>query len=197
MENLPANIDPANLIYLLILLIGVGSFIFGDFRNKLGRNLQSAAIWVLIFMSAIVLYGFKDNIEGQLFPRTSVQQIGDEIILTRAGDGHFYATLTVNDADITFVVDTGATNVVISRDDAFRIGFDPDDLAYTGRARTANGTVETADVRLDEVIFADRTDRNLRASVNRGILDTSLLGMSYLNRFATIQISGNEMRLIP
>jgi len=186
MDNLPANVDPANLIYLLILLIGVGSFIFGDFRNKLGQNLQSAAIWVLIFFGAVVLYGFKDSIEGQLFPRTSIQQIGDEIVLTRSRDNHFYATLTINGADITFVVDTGATNVVISRDDALRIGLNPDELNYMGRAQTANGTVRTADVRLDEVRFANRTDRNLRASVNGGELDTSLLGMAYLNRFTTI-----------
>ena len=197
MDNLPSNFDPAMLIYLLILLIGVGSFIFGDFRNKLSQNLQSAAIWVLIFFGAVVIYGFKDSIESQLFPRTSVQQIGEEIILTRAGDGHFYATLNINNADITFVVDTGATNVVISRDDALRIGLNPDELNYMGRAQTANGTVRTADVRLDEVNFANRTDRNLRASVNGGELDTSLLGMSYLNRFTTIQISGNQMRLIP
>ncbi len=197
MENIPDNVDPAMLIYLLILLIGVGSFIFGDFRNKLSENLQSAAIWVLIFFGAVVLYGFKDSIESQLFPRTTLQQMGDEIILTRARDNHFYATLTINDADITFVVDTGATNVVISRDDALRIGLNPDELSYMGRAQTANGTVRTADVRLDEVRFANRTDRNLRASVNGGELDTSLLGMAYLNRFTTIQISGNQMRLIP
>jgi len=197
MDSLPAEFDPALLIYLLILLIGVGSFLFGDFRNKLSQNLQSAAIWVLIFFSAVVLYGFKDNIESQLFPKTTLQQIGDDILLTRAGDGHFYATLTINDADITFVVDTGATNVVISRDDALRMGIDPDNLNYMGRAQTANGTVETASVRLDEVKFANRIDRNLAASVNGGELDTSLLGMSYLNRFSTIQISGNQMRLIP
>lgn len=197
MDTLPFDFDPAILIYLVILLIGVGSFLFGDFRNKLSQNLQSAAIWVLIFFGAVVVYGFKDTIEGQLFPRTSVQQIGEEIVLTRAGDGHFYATLTVNNADITFVVDTGATNVVISRDDALRVGIDPDTLNYLGRAQTANGTVRTADVRLGEVIFGNRTDRNLRASVNGGELDTSLLGMSYLNRFSTIQISGNQLRLIP
>jgi len=197
MDIIPANLELAHLIYLLILLILVASFLFGDFRKRLSKNLQSAAIWFLIFLSAIALYGFKGTIESQLFPRTTVQQIGDEIVLTRAGDGHFYATLTVNDADITFVVDTGATNVVISRDDALRVGIDPDTLAYTGRAQTANGTVETANVRLDEVRFANRTDRNLRASVNGGQLDTSLLGMAYLNRFSTIQISGNQMRLIP
>ena len=47
------------------------------------------------------------------------------------------------------------------------------------------------------MVFAQRTDRNVRASVNAGDLDTSLLGMSYLSRFTTIEISGNKLRLIP
>lgn len=161
------------------------------------RNLQNAAIWLLIFLSMIVLYSFRGNIERELFPRSAVQQIGDEIVLSRARDGHFYATLTINDADITFVVDTGATNVVIARDDALRIGLDPNNLNFFGRAQTANGEVRTANVRLDTVEFGGQIDRNLPASVNGGDLNTSLLGMSYLSRFQTIQISGNELRLIP
>ncbi len=197
MGSLPSEIDPVLLVYLLILLVGVGSFIFGDFRNRMSQNIQNAAIWVLIFFSAVVLYSFKDTIESELFPRSAIQQIGDEIILNRARDGHFYATLNVNDTNITFVVDTGATNVVIARDDALRIGINPDELNYFGRAQTANGEVRTAAVRLDTVQFGNRIDQNLAASVNGGDLGTSLLGMSYLSRFTTIQISGNELRLIP
>ncbi len=194
---MPSNIDPALLIYLLILLIGIGSFIFGDFRNRMTQNIRNAAIWVLIFFGAVVAFSFKDTIEGQLFPRTAIQQVGEDIILTRAGDGHFYATLGVNGADITFVVDTGATNVVLSKDDALRAGFDLSALNYLGRARTANGMVRTANVKLETVSFGDRTDHNLPASVNEGQLETSLLGMAYLSRFTTIQISGNQLRLIP
>ena len=197
MTTLPKSVDPFFLLYLLILLIGVGSFIFGDFRNRMTQNIRNAAIWVLIFFSAIVLYGYKDVIEGQLFPRTAVSQIGDEISLTRARDGHFYATVNVNGTDITFVVDTGATNIVLSKDDALRIGLNPDELRYFGRAQTANGEVRTAAVRLGQMRFGNRLDENVPASVNEGQLDTSLLGMSYLSRFETIQITGNQLTLIP
>ncbi len=197
MDYLPDGFEPANLIYLLILLIGIGSFVFGDFRNQLSRNLQHASIWVLIFFSAIVMYSFKDTIEAQLFPTSSVQQIGDDIVLTRASDGHFHATLTVNGQEVRFIVDTGATGVVLNQADAKRVGLDPENLAYLGRARTANGSVATADVRLKDVRLGDRLDKNLRASVNAGELDTSLLGMTYLSRFSTIEISGNTLRLIP
>ena len=197
MEFLPKDVDPSILFYLLILLIGVGSFFFGDFRNQLSRNLQYMAVWVLIFLGAVVLYGFKDTLQAQLFPTSVAQFEGEDILLNRARDGHFYATLTINDADIEFLVDTGATSVVLSRDDAQKIGLDLDRLAYTGRAQTANGMVSTANIRLDEVRFGGRLDRNIRASVNGGDLDGSLLGMSYLSRFSVIQIEGNTLRLIP
>ena len=98
----------------------------------------------------------------------------------RAFDGHYYLTLDLNGVPVDFVVDTGATDMVLTRADAARIGLDPDALAYTGVAGTANGQVRTARVRLDEVSLGGILDRNLPASVNEGVMDTSLLGMSYL-----------------
>lgn len=189
--------DTALIFYSLILIIVLGSFLFGDFRNRLSQSLRHAAIWILIFLSAVTLYGFRDTIEAQLFPASAVMREGEDIILTRARDGHFYATLDVNGAPVRFVVDTGATGIVLSRRDAEQAGFDIDALVFSGRARTANGPVQTAFVRLDTLEFAGRRDAGLRASVNGGQLDTSLLGMDYLGRFDRIEISGQTLRLVP
>ena len=189
--------DKFFLLYLLILLVGIGSFFFGDFRNRFSRIVQQAMVWVAIFAITTVVFANRDMLAAAFFPKTAVQQDGDTIILTRARDGHFYATLSINDVAVEFVVDTGATQVVLSKEDATRIGIDPDNLVFMGRANTANGQVRTARVRLDHVAFADRVDRNLPASVNGGELDTSLLGMSYLSRFRRIEIEGNSLRLVP
>lgn len=189
--------DPLHLFYLFILLIGVGSFLFGDFRNRFSQSIQHLVVWAMIFMGAVVLYSFKDTLEAQLFPKSAVQTEGQTIVLSRAGDGHFYATLEVNRAPVLFVLDTGATNIVLSKEDARRAGFNLDDLRFTGRAMTANGVVGTAAVTLDQMVFEGRVDTRVRASVNEGELDTSLLGMAYLNRFSTIEISGDRLRLVP
>ena len=188
--------DSALIFYLLILLVGVGSFFFGDFRNRFSHLVQQAIIWTVIFATVTVLFAYREEFAARISPG-EVTQDGETIILTRARDGHFYATLTINGIDVDFVVDTGATQVVLSQDDAARIGIDPDALAYLGRANTANGVVRTAGVRLDEVAFGDRLDRNLRASVNEGRLETSLLGMTYLSRFTRIEIEANKLRLVP
>lgn len=189
--------DTALIFYSLILIIAIGSFLFGDFRNHLSQSLRHAVIWLLIFLSAVTLYGFRDTIEAQLFPASAVMREGDVIVLNRARDGHFYATLDVNGAPVRFVVDTGATGIVLSRMDAATAGIDVDALVFSGRARTANGSVRTAFVRLDTMDFDGLRDRNVRASVNGGELDTSLLGMSYLERFDRIEISGRTLRLVP
>jgi aspartyl protease family protein len=101
----------------------------------------------------------------------------------------------VNGTPVDFVVDTGATDMVLSREDAARIGLDPGDLAYTGIASTANGQVRTARVRLDEVSLGGITDRGVTASVNAGEMSGSLLGMSYLHRFERIEIANGRLIL--
>ena len=70
-------------------------------------------------------------------------------------------------------------------------------MNFFGRAETANGVVRTAGVRLATVSFAGQVDKNLRASVNGGNLQSSLLGMTYLSRFSKLEIEGSELRLTP
>ncbi len=183
------------LIYLVLLLLFVGGWFFARNRNRLNRTLQQAVLWVFLFAGMIVIYGMRDQLRQQLLPRSSVSVQGDNIILTRAADRHFYVTMKLNGVPVRFVVDTGATNMVLSRQDARRIGIDPDGLIYYSTAQTANGTVRTARVRIKTVELAGKTDRNVTAWVNDGQMDGSLLGMSYLSRFSTIEISGDRMIL--
>lgn len=176
------DFDTGRLIYLLILLGAVlGSFIAMG-RANLGKTAQQAAIWVLIFLGAIAAVGLWDDIRGRLSPRAAI--VGDgRIEVPVAPDGHFYLTATVDGADITFVVDTGASDIVLTEADARAAGIPTGNLSYTGRAQTANGMVTTAPVTLDSLVLGGVTDRAVAAVVNGGDLDTSLLGMSYLSRY--------------
>ena len=101
----------------------------------------------------------------------------------------------MNGAPIRFLVDTGATDIVLSREDARRVGIELEELAFLGRANTANGPVKTAQVRLESIEIGQFRDEALRASVNGGELGVSLLGQRYLNRFERIEITARQMRL--
>jgi aspartyl protease family protein len=184
----------ARVIYLVLLLCFLVGF-FAWRRGQIGRRLRDLLVWMLIFAMVVIAYGFRDVLRAQLFPAAMVQVSGDTIELRRGSDGHFHATLEVNGQPVRFMVDTGASGIVLSRRDAEKIGLDPGDLAYLGTAQTANGRVATAGVRLGLVRLGTFTDTNVPASVTEGGLDTSLLGMSYLDRFANIAISRDVMTL--
>ena len=163
-------------------------------RINIGKMLQQMGIWVLIFMGAIAVISMWPEIQRTITPRQSVVD-GTTIVLPRARDGHYYLTLDINNVPVEFVVDTGASQVVLTQDDAKRIGLNPSSLSYLGSASTANGTVRTAAVRLDTVSLGAITDTRVRAVVNDGEMNGSLLGMTYLSNFDSITIKDGELIL--
>ncbi|MEL6510933.1 MAG: TIGR02281 family clan AA aspartic protease [Pseudomonadota bacterium] len=185
----------AQLIYLGLLVTVIAGYFFMQNRLKLGKTLQMAGIWVLIFIGAIAGVGLWQDIRSTVLPQQAAFVDSGEVVVPRARDGHYYLNININGEPIDFVVDTGATDIVLTRADATRIGLRPEDLNFLGQAMTANGIVQTAMVRLDEMELGPFTDRAVRASVNGGEMSQSLLGMSYLQRFASIQIADNQLVL--
>ena len=189
------NIEIGNLAYLVLLTAAVGFWFFVSNRNSLGKTLQQAVVWGLIILGMIAAVGLWDDIRSTVKPTQAVFADAGRIEIPRGPDGHYRLTLNVNEAPITFIVDTGATDIVLSKQDARKAGFDPEALPYYGRAMTANGEVRTAPVRLDSISLDGIEDRNVPARINGGELQQSLLGMAYLQRYEQITISGNKMIL--
>lgn len=186
--------ETANLIYLSVLGGALMLSYLVASRTNIGKTLQQAGIWALIFIGVIAVVGMWSDIERIITPRQTVMS-DQSIVLPRQADGHYYMTLDINGVPVDFVVDTGASQMVLTKQDAKRVGINPDELRYLGRANTANGEVQTASIRLDTVSLGDMTDTRVRAVVNDGEMDGSLLGMTYLNRFNSITISNGELIL--
>lgn len=187
--------DIGRLIYLVLLGAAIGGFFIVENRGQMGKMARVAAVWVLIFIGAIAAVGLWDDIKRDVSPRQSAFD-GDRLEVPVAPDGHFYLTLDLDGTPVRFVVDTGASDMVLSERDARRIGIKTETLVYLGQASTANGTVATAPVRIGLVNLGGIEDRDVRATVNGGELDTSLLGMSYLSRFDKLEISRDRLVLV-
>jgi aspartyl protease family protein len=183
------------IVYLALLGTAIAGWLVASNRRSLGRLAQYAAVWSFIFIGAIVAAGLWDDIRTTVAPRQSVMMEGARIEVPQAPDGHYYIEMAVNGVPIRFVVDTGASELVLSREDAARAGIAPDTLIYSGRAYTANGMVETAPVILDTVTLGSTPETGIRAVVNASDMPDSLLGMSYLQRFARLEISGGRLVL--
>jgi len=194
MPNLSGD-QIASFMYLVLLGTVIGGYFLVANRQNMGKLAQHVALWLFIFLGAIMAVGLWTDIRDDIQPRQSVSRDTGAIEVPRAPDGHYYLTLQINDTPVRFVVDTGATEMVLTEADARRVGIDTDTLMYTSRAFTANGTVQTAPVRLDRVAVGPVVDESVRAVVNGGAMQESLLGMGYLRRFDRIEISNGRLVL--
>lgn len=184
--------DFGRLAYLVLLLMAVAGWVFVEYRGRMGFALRSALAWVMIFVGVTAGYGLWSDMQNRVTPMMDME--AGTVTLPRALDGHYYATLTINGAEIAFLADTGATQMVLSVQDATRLGIDPGSLAFLGEAQTANGIVRTARVTLPKVALGPFEDRDVVAYVSEGEMDGSLLGMSYLGKFR-IEIADRQMIL--
>ena len=96
------------------------------------------------------------------------------------------------------MVDTGATGVVLSREDARRVGINPQSSDFTARTSTANGIVSVAPTVLKEVVVGEIFVRDVPAIVHPDTrFQGSLLGMSFLSRLSQFEVSGGRLILKP
>lgn len=119
---------------------------------------------------------------------------GGETRLAREANGHFYAAASVNGQPTRLVVDTGASTVALTIEDARRAGImvDPSRFAVIGSG--ASGPVRGHEVTIARIAVDGREVRNLNGVVLEG-LEVSLLGQTYLSRLEEVRMTGQEMIL--
>jgi aspartyl protease family protein len=117
--------------------------------------------------------------------------LGSRTVELKAGPhGHFYSRIRVNGRDVEAMVDTGASIVALTFEDAASAGIHIRDPDFTHRVSTANGVARVAMITLDTVAIEDIMVRNVRAAVAEpGKLSKTLLGMSFLGQLRRTQMS--------
>ena len=162
-------------------------------RDNLPKLIKSASAWVIIFSCFVAGYGLWHDLSNR---ETIVgKKNASEITIRMKEDGHFHAKVLVNDVEIEFLIDTGATHIVLSKEDAEKLDYDLSKLIFWGKSNTANGIVETAPVRLQSVKLGQFSDKNVLAYINKGIMKKSLLGMSFLNNFSSVEFQRETLYL--
>lgn len=167
-----------------------------DLPSRFGRVMLFAA-WVVAL--AILVLFFQRFISDQENPNRDIEVALDaqgraQVVLQRNRAGHYVAGGRINGEPVTFLVDTGATDVALPLGIARRLDLT---LGAERLGKTANGTVRMWSARLDSVELGGLTARRVRASVLPNMQgEEVLLGMSYLKRFELIQ-RGNTLTLRP
>jgi aspartyl protease family protein len=125
----------------------------------------------------------------------SIHWYADEIVLDRASDGHFYAEASVDGQPVLFLVDTGASVVALTGDDAADLGLQwrDDELGEIGHG--ASGPVRGIALTIDELSLGGFRGHNVPAVIIPEGLSVSLLGQSFLSKIGNVAISDDRMVL--
>jgi aspartyl protease family protein len=194
--------DFASLSYKLILLVFIASGVVVMFRGRFTQAIAAALLWIAIGLALLVGYTYRyelrdvgDRVLAEIIPGHVVEH-GRSVEVARAYNGDFDISARINGARVSMVLDTGASSVVLTRDDAKAAGLPLEVLAYTAVIDTANGRTHAAPVKLDRVAVGGLVERSVDALVAQpGQLKTSLLGMSFLNRLQSWEVRGDRLVL--
>jgi aspartyl protease family protein len=194
--------DFASLSYKLILLVFIASGVVVMFRGRFTQAIAAALLWIAIGLALLVGYTYRyelrdvgDRVLAEIIPGHVVEH-GRSVEVARAFSGDFDISARINGARVSMVLDTGASSVVLTRDDAKAAGLPLEVLAYTAVIDTANGRTHAAPVKLDRVAVGGLVERSVDALVAQpGQLKTSLLGMSFLNRLQSWEVRGDRLVL--
>lgn len=125
---------------------------------------------------------------------TTYSAVPVETRVRRMENGHFYVHALVNGQLVRFVVDTGATTVALTPEDAARAGIQVNASSFEPIGMGAGGPIRGQEVRLDSLNLDGKQVNHLRAVVIDGA-DISLLGQNYLSQIRSVQMAGDEMIL--
>jgi len=191
------------LSYLVILLVLVGSGPVVRWRHRSTLKwLRHGLIWAGSGLVLIVGYGYRTELMSfwtrtlaELMPGRAIEIPAGSAIVRAGEDSNFRIDATLDGPRVRFLLDTGASMVVLERRDAVKLGFDSDKPAFTQKTQTATGVGTGAPATLREIRIGPIVVKNFRAMVNRTPMSTSLLGVNFLDRLSGYSVKDSALTL--
>jgi aspartyl protease family protein len=190
----------ASFLYSLILLCFLVPALF--LRHEASQMFKQGIGWIGIFLVLFIGYSYHEELnivwgrlKGNLLPFSGTRHTDGSVSFIRSEGGHFLIEALVNGAPVQFMVDTGATRITLTPQDAKRLGFDVESLSFSQPVQTANGETLAASVYLEELTVGTIVLKNLSAAVSKNLSGPSLLGMNFLKQLQGFKIEGNRLTI--
>jgi aspartyl protease family protein len=200
----PSVVQNGQGVYIVrsLVLLAVIIVVLAASRRSLLAVAGQISIWLMLFLGVVAAYAYRTELKevagrtaAALMPTRGRAESEHVITYARAADGHFWIDATVNGTAVRFLLDTGASGIVLGRADAARLGFDAQRLSFNQMFETANGRTRGAPVNLDDLRIGPFVYRQVGASVNEGEMRQSLLGMRFLDRLSSVEIRGDSLTI--
>ncbi|MBY0613461.1 MAG: TIGR02281 family clan AA aspartic protease [Beijerinckiaceae bacterium] len=183
----------SKMVALLAALAVIASFVLE--QKTIGENGSAPAPVAAPKPVSGIARSSEPLLTAALVQQPSTAARGTEV-LSANSRGHFAATLEVNGAPIHMLVDTGATMIAFSAEDAELAGIRPLPADFKHRSATANGEVAIALVKVASIRLGSIELRDVDAAVlPAGALQGTLLGMSFLKRLSLFQFENGRLIL--
>jgi aspartyl protease family protein len=184
-------------LYLLMALMLVAGSLIGR-RGRVGSMLTMALAWLAIFGAGFVVFTFRDDL-GYVAQRLRSEatgepvEVGRQIRIPMAIDGHFWVEGQVNDVPVRFLIDSGATMTTVDQATAMQTGLriDPNRGQLV---RTGNGIIRVALGRAETLDVEDIERRNMSIHVAEND-DLNVLGMNWLSTLKRWSVEGRWLIL--
>ncbi len=185
--------------YYIIWILFLSSFLFYNEKKEIIKSGKYLLIWLLIFSVIIAIYSYKDiflnnRVVSSLIPGYGYKS-DNKLTYIKSKDNHFYINATVNNQNIKFMVDTGASSIILNKKDAVKIGIDLQNLTYDRAFSTANGVIYCATVKLPYLKIKDLLLEDIYVAINPSDSNISLLGMSFLQYFYKYEFNQDSLTL--
>ena len=197
-----SDYDLAWVIRLTAVLALLSAGVVFSRRFKVSDVLRNIAIWAAIFAVLALGYTYQDafasigaRLKAELVPGEPAQDGDHALVLTQAEDGAYYATGEVDGTRVRFAIDTGASDIVLSPEDARRAGIAVDALSFDRETGTANGIGRSARVTVGSLALGPLRFEHVEVAVNQAPMANSLLGMAFLRRLKAFEFAGRKLTL--
>jgi aspartyl protease family protein len=201
----PGSRNSANMVdivYTLALLAMLSTGFLVARQTDWRRTARNIALWLALGVVLVLAYAWQEplksaalNLRAQVLPGYAVATGARELTIAESDGGHYVVIGSVNGAAVRFLVDTGASDIVLSPGDARRAGIEPESLKYDRPYATANGVGYGASVTLDRLEIGAISLSNVRVSVQQAEMGTSLLGMTFLRRLKSYAVQDRKLVL--
>ena len=193
--------DPYQIQLLGFLALASSSLLFVR-RINLNRTIHNLLIWVAVGGVLIIGFSYQQELadlglrlRSNLVPDYAVSAGPHEMVISEGEGGNYHVYGTINGQQVRFLIDTGASDIVLSPADARRLGVDFSMLTFDHVYESANGighgaTAEVADLSVGGIHFT-----NVQVAINGAEMSSSLLGLAFLKRLKSYSFSSGKLIL--
>ena len=193
----------AGTVYLGLLATVLAAGLFAS-GQRFGEIARQAGIWIAIMVMLVVGYEYRFEL-GETASRVTSGLLPGQAVTSRSSNGdlsvtinrrgrHFEAVGDVNGDRQRFLVDTGASTIVLTESNARKAGYDPETLSFRIPVSTANGTAKAARVTGVDIVIGGIERRNMVALVARDSqIDSNLLGMNFLDTLSSFEFQRDRI----